>query len=168
MTLSTFLAAATPRRVGTLHALLLAVACCAPALATAGTVTYNYQGADYALFSGRACLTSSMATSIKFTVQAALGPNFSGLVTPLAWVVYDGKTKLTSKTANTTFGFKLGTDGNGNITSWEILADVVVKGKETSVFSVNEPHVGAYDLAQIPCGGASSFAETTAAGSWSL
>jgi len=169
MTISSFLAAATPRPVGALHALVLAVACCAPALATAKTVTYSYQGANYALLSGGACLTSSMATSIKFTVAAALGANFSGIVTPISWAANDGKTKFTSKSANLTVGFKVGTDGNGNITSWQILLDTVsAKSKETSIFSVNEPHVGAYDLAQIPCGRSSSYAETQGAGSWSF
>jgi hypothetical protein len=151
-----------------LRVLLLAAACCAPAVGSARSVTYTYAGQDYTLLSGK-CLTASMAVTIKFTVKTALGPNFSGTITPISWAAGDGKTKFSSKSATASSSIAVGTDGNGNINSWTFFAEGTnAKGATTEILSADEPFIGASDTVLAPCGKSTDQAESMVAGSWSF
>jgi len=99
---------------------LIAVLIPAPSL-MAGVATYTYTGNDFELVFG-VYTTSDFVTGY-FTVASVLPANLvmsPNNISPTAYSFTDGVQTFSSAAPPTNITFSIGTDGSGNIDSWDV------------------------------------------------
>jgi hypothetical protein len=108
------------------HAIvLLALFLCVPSAFAQSPRTYTYVGNPFINFSGDSC-PPECSISISFTVSQPLAPNlpWPTSISPTSFTITDGNTLVTQATGNGwQNSWRVVTDANGNIISWQINVD---------------------------------------------